>query len=74
MSMTSVNGYSRRMDKLEEAHGNATHIIWRDNMNNLDEDVLIAAYCGTHPQAHPLDTFLIVQWISTPDQDKAPLH
>lgn len=74
MSMTSVNGYSRRMDKLEEAHGNNTHIIWRDCMNNLDEDALIAAYCENHPEAHPQDTYLIVQWIATPDQDSAPLH
>ena len=74
MSMTSVNGYSKRMDKLEDAHGNNTHIIWRDNMNNLDEDVLIADYCGIHLEAHPLDNFLIVQWIATPDQATAPLQ
>jgi hypothetical protein len=74
MGITGINQYAARMTKLENVSGFDTHIIWRDCMNNLDENALIAKYTAAHPSASAQDNYVIVQWISTPDQPTAPVN
>ena len=75
MSITSLNGYSRRMDKLEQSHTPGWHqIMIKGSMHNMDEPALIENYCADHPEARPTDNFMFVQWINTVGPKPAPAN
>ena len=65
MSITSLNSYTKRMDKLAADNSGHRHTLWYTGTGQgLDTAQLVKEYCATRPWASAeKDLFIIVPWI-----------